>query len=275
MSSESGFCQYFCLIVKISYNLMIGASTVILEFSYAAIPLFFMAHLSHSHILLSSTTIATIFMKPSSVTIMQFNSGQNVMLSRYVVNNDYHSIKRVISLHKHCLIGSCITLFFISAIAYFMMGLFYPNQEELVKWIRIKIIVNFIICQLTILIEFYRNIYIALCQRAVTLLLSSVAVGFVIFFGWLLGFYFGFGFWGVNIGVLIAGVLWFLQYSIYFNYSKSFESFWQNIEKEENRGQINDIETLNMRNPYSEGRNLLAGIYFLHIFILVHQITNE
>ena len=42
MSSESGCLQYFCLIMKIFYNIMIGASTVMLECSYMSIAGFFM-----------------------------------------------------------------------------------------------------------------------------------------------------------------------------------------------------------------------------------------
>ena len=37
MNSESGFCQYLSLIMKIFYNLMIGASTVMLECSNLSI----------------------------------------------------------------------------------------------------------------------------------------------------------------------------------------------------------------------------------------------
>ena len=64
MSSESGFCQYFSLIVKIFYNLMIGASTFVLETGQSVIQLFLMAHLSNSAIMLPSTSIAWIFLYP-------------------------------------------------------------------------------------------------------------------------------------------------------------------------------------------------------------------
>ena len=75
MSSESGCHQYFCLIMNICYNIMIGASTVMLEYSYSSIQLFFIAHLSSSDILLPSTAIATFFMFPFWNGIVQFNSG--------------------------------------------------------------------------------------------------------------------------------------------------------------------------------------------------------
>ena len=67
-----------------------------------------------------------------------------------------------------------------------------------------------------------------------------VAVGSMIFFGWLLAFYCELGFWGANIGILIAELLWFLEYFIYFNFSRSFESYWQNIQK--NSGAVGIIE---------------------------------
>ena len=75
MSSESGFCQYLSLIMKIFYNIMIGGSTVMLECSYMSIQLFFNGHLSNSDILLPSTTIAWLFLFPFWSGIMQFDSG--------------------------------------------------------------------------------------------------------------------------------------------------------------------------------------------------------
>ena len=120
---------------------------------------------------------------------------------------------------------------FIEATVFLTMGFIYPNQEELVKWIRINLITEFITTVATIVVDFYKNLYIALAVRSVTFAFSIVAIGCMVLLGWLLGFYYGGGFWGVTTGISIAFVLWFLEYFIYFNYSKSFESYWQNIKK--------------------------------------------
>ena len=231
MSSESGFRQYFCLIMKISYNLMIGGSTVALEHSFLTIELVLMANLSNSKILLPANTIAKIWVFPFWVAICQFNSGQTILVSRYLANNDYQAIKKVIKLHIHCLIGFYIFWLLIETIVYFTIQLIYPNQEELVKWVKINIILSFVLLFLTTIADFQRNLFVALGKRTVTLVYTLVTFGCIVFSGWLLGFYIGLDFWGVAIGLTISEVVQLFLYLIDLSYSKSFESFWKNIEK--------------------------------------------
>lgn len=232
MSSESGFCQYLSLIMKIFYNIFIGGSAVMLEFCYLSIELIFMANLADSKILLPANTIAKIWLFSFSVGIFQFNSGQTILVSRYQAKNDYQGIKRVIKLHTNCLIG-CYTFWLSFEIIVFnIIQFIYPNNEELIKWTKINILLSFMLLFLTTITDFYRNLYIALGKRAVTFVFSFVTLACMVTFGWLLGFYCGYGFWGVELAFLISEVVWVLEYLIYLYFSKSFESYRKNIKKD-------------------------------------------
>ena len=121
-------------------------------------------------------------------------------------------------------------MFIILTTVYLIIGNIYSNQEELVSSIRLCIMTGFMHALSAILVDFHKNLFIAFGERSVTLVFSIVAIGGIVLLGWLIGFYFGLGFWGANVGILMGEVLWILEYLIYFNYSKGFESYWRNMK---------------------------------------------